>query len=465
MPGKDSRRREALTQARTRAPIRTWGEPEVARALGRALEVGEGGGLTHGFHTYPARMHPETARRALAALGVGPGRLVVDPFCGSGTVLVEAVRAGAPAVGVDASPLAVLVARAKVWDAPASRRQELVLRARDIAARVIEEGKAARRKQRQTPVVKSPPSGGHSAAAGGRAAAAGGRAAAAGGRAAAAGGRAAAGGGSFDWGAWFEPHVRREVTSLRDRLSDLPDELRDPLRAVLSSVLVKVSRRASDTRSETVERAIGRGMPARLFAARAEELARGLDALWRAAPRGTPAPRVLLGDARALPLGDGEAHAILTSPPYAGTYDYLENQRMRLAFLGLPEDPLAGAEIGARRGFSGGPVEVAAAIAAWEGDFLRALVEIARVLAPGRSAALLVGDSIAGALTSTSASRPRAVRADAAVARLAPRAGLTVVAVASMARAALGAVERDAFRAAGAAKSEHLIVLARGASA
>src|SRR5262249_59679085 len=62
------------------------------------------------------------------------------------------------------------------------------------------------------------------------------------------------------------------------------------LTAVLSWILVKVARRASDTRGEKVERALARGVGARLFARRAEELARGLAALWRGAPPRPPGP-------------------------------------------------------------------------------------------------------------------------------------------------------------------------------
>src|SRR5262249_30043933 len=41
------------------------------------------------------------------------GDTVVDPFCGSGTVLVEAMGLGRRALGVDASPLAVAIARTR----------------------------------------------------------------------------------------------------------------------------------------------------------------------------------------------------------------------------------------------------------------------------------------------------------------------------------------------------------------
>ena len=60
------------------------GDPELAKPLVRALEASreEPDTLTHGFHSYPARMHPAIARRVLQSY---PGGLVVDPFCGSGT--------------------------------------------------------------------------------------------------------------------------------------------------------------------------------------------------------------------------------------------------------------------------------------------------------------------------------------------------------------------------------------------
>ncbi|MBC7174598.1 MAG: hypothetical protein H5U40_19285, partial [Polyangiaceae bacterium] len=62
--------------------------------------------LTHGFHTYPARMHPAIARSLIRNL-TRPGGRVLDPFCGSGTVVIEALVAERMGVGLDLSPLAV----------------------------------------------------------------------------------------------------------------------------------------------------------------------------------------------------------------------------------------------------------------------------------------------------------------------------------------------------------------------
>jgi DNA modification methylase len=45
-----------------------------------------------------------------------PGDLVLDPFCGSGTTLIEAFKSGRRAVGVDLTPSAVLMTRAKTTE-------------------------------------------------------------------------------------------------------------------------------------------------------------------------------------------------------------------------------------------------------------------------------------------------------------------------------------------------------------
>jgi len=53
--------------------------------------------------THPARMLPEIAAHAIAAL-TEPGELVLDPLCGTGTTLVEALHLRRAAVGIDIDP-------------------------------------------------------------------------------------------------------------------------------------------------------------------------------------------------------------------------------------------------------------------------------------------------------------------------------------------------------------------------
>ena len=67
---------------------------------------------THCFHTYPAMMIPQIARKLLKAYGVERGWLL-DPYCGTGTSLVEASLFGMHSVGCDINPLVRLIATTK----------------------------------------------------------------------------------------------------------------------------------------------------------------------------------------------------------------------------------------------------------------------------------------------------------------------------------------------------------------
>jgi hypothetical protein len=69
--------------------------------------------LTHYLFRFPAKFHPPVVQTLLDRY-TKPGDLILDPFCGSGTLLVEAAIAGRPSVGFDVDPLSVLVANAKV---------------------------------------------------------------------------------------------------------------------------------------------------------------------------------------------------------------------------------------------------------------------------------------------------------------------------------------------------------------
>jgi SAM-dependent methyltransferase len=69
---------------------------------------------THGLHKYPAKFIPQLPRWALGYNRRRPTEVVVDPFCGSGTALVEAATRGDSAVGFDISPLATLISEAKL---------------------------------------------------------------------------------------------------------------------------------------------------------------------------------------------------------------------------------------------------------------------------------------------------------------------------------------------------------------
>lgn len=69
-------------------------------------------GFTHDFYNYPARFSPIFVREAIKTFSQ-PGDLIVDPFVGGGTTLVEAKLLGRHSIGFDISSLATFIATTK----------------------------------------------------------------------------------------------------------------------------------------------------------------------------------------------------------------------------------------------------------------------------------------------------------------------------------------------------------------
>lgn len=69
---------------------------------------------THGFHKYPAKFIPHIPKWAIRKyLNGNKDKNILDPFCGSGTTLVEGVLAGYNVIGVDIDPLSAMISKVK----------------------------------------------------------------------------------------------------------------------------------------------------------------------------------------------------------------------------------------------------------------------------------------------------------------------------------------------------------------
>ena len=68
----------------------------------------------HGLHEYKGRFNPQVVRFLLNYFDANKRTKVLDPFCGSGTTLVECAIHGFAAVGIDMNPLAVFLSNAKL---------------------------------------------------------------------------------------------------------------------------------------------------------------------------------------------------------------------------------------------------------------------------------------------------------------------------------------------------------------
>lgn len=69
---------------------------------------------THGFHKYPAKFIPHIPKWAINKyLNGNKDKNILDPFCGSGTTLVEGILAGYNTIGIDIDPLSAMISKVK----------------------------------------------------------------------------------------------------------------------------------------------------------------------------------------------------------------------------------------------------------------------------------------------------------------------------------------------------------------
>ena len=357
----------------TGGPTLVAGDPEVSQVLAHALDTAEldRDRLTHGFHTYPARMHWATAARVIEGLSPRAGH-VVDPFCGSGTVLIEARVAGRASTGIDLNPLAIRLSKLKSEPMPRAMLEELALLGSDLRARSEE------RVQARDPVRAKLPR---------------------------------------EELAWYDTHVLKEMAGLLEEIEQVEHgRLREACLLVFSSLVVKFSRQRSDTSERAVERRLRKGLVSEFFERKTYELCERLAAL-EAEVRG-PRPRIVEGDARDVgQMVPARADLILTSPPYGGTYDYVAHHQRRFAWLGLDPRRFEDSEIGARRrGDDAGR---------FEQELFDVLCACAAALKPGGLLVMLMGDARHDG---------RDAHADEMVAGMAEEAGLEPLALASQPR-------------------------------
>lgn len=391
--------------------VKTGGDAKESAVLAHALDVGpdedEHRAHVHGFHTYAARMHPATAARLVHGFAK-EGGVVFDPFCGSGTVLVEAMLAGRGAVGTDINPLAVKLARAKTRPRDDEELEALLDAARAVAAHADERRKAragASRRYAEEDVRL------------------------------------------------FEPHVLLELDSLRVAVRETSEPAREDLELVLSSILVKLSRKRGDTSEKVEGRRIGAGYPAKLFVKKTEEWVRRLEELRDALPSPPPRASVALDDATRLATVTKTNHpkrpsCIVTSPPYVATYDYVAHHAMRLRWLGLDARGFERDEMGARRRYQNLGIDEAREF--WQGELGRFFDAAARVLKTDAPMILLIADSAVGR---------QALRADEIVQTVARDHAFRPVARASQSRPHFHTATNAAFHE--APRREHALLLRR----
>jgi hypothetical protein len=327
--------------------------------------------VTHGFHTYPAGLHPDATRDLMGIFG---GKRLLDPFCGGGTVLVEGRLAGMTVFGRDLSPVALRVARGRT----ASPDEDTVRRFRSAARKLADLGKAASRDGALPPedifrVVED----------------------------------------------WYAPHAILELEALRAGVATADADIRPLLEIVFSSILIKTSWRQSDTSGQRKKHKRPEQTTSILFHKKARELGRRIEALREKVPPDTPQSDIAMSDARTVSLSE-PVDLVLTSPPYPGTYDYVPMQHLRRAWFGEWDGD--DQEIGSRRLWRSGE---RVAKKTWRLDTFRWTKSVAASMAKGGHFVVVIGDG----LTPTGS-----IDSSEATSEAANAAGLTSVARASLER-------------------------------
>ncbi|MBI4590151.1 MAG: DNA methyltransferase [Candidatus Rokubacteria bacterium] len=67
----------------------------------------------HDWYRFVLSFPPHLVRDYVERFGIGPRHVVLDPFCGTGTTIVECMKLGTPSVGVEANPMAHFATQVK----------------------------------------------------------------------------------------------------------------------------------------------------------------------------------------------------------------------------------------------------------------------------------------------------------------------------------------------------------------
>lgn len=233
-------------------------------------------------------MAPDVAGESLAHLPTGSR--VIDPMCGSGSVLRACVERGLTCTGMDIDPLAVLMAR--VWTSDLDADAFLERAAAAVkAAKSLSDADVQLPDDRETAEF-------------------------------------------LDF--WFAPLQKAQLARMFVVLAHEDDlAMRDALRIALSRTIVTKDKGASRARD------VSHSRPHRVwidndfdvypaFVVSARQLASRLSP-----EKITGAATVALGDARQLTdVNDDSFDAAVTSPPYLNAIDYMRGHRMTLPWLG-----------------------------------------------------------------------------------------------------------------------------------
>lgn len=262
---------------------------------------------THGLHSYPAKFVPQIPRWAMNYAKVKDGDLILDPFCGSGTTLVEASLKGISSYGIDVDSLARLLSKVKCTPLYSNKPELIFAAANQLMGNI-------RTERSKISLENQPDVNLH-----------------------------------FNWRFWFKEDVMKELIKIKRciRSFDPPfvsddiekQDVRDFFIICLSSVVKRVSFLDEEQiKVKKSERKVKNGVvsPVIAFDELCKKNAKLMVSFTKAINRLTKTTAKIIGnDARSIPLDNQSIKLIVTSPPYINAIDYPFAHKYELFILDL----------------------------------------------------------------------------------------------------------------------------------
>ena len=298
---------------------------------------------SHSIHSYPAKFPPAIPKQIFEIFIKDKEALVFDPFSGSGTTLLEGLLHSCHVIGNDTNPIGNLIAETKLT---IFSEQDFSLASQNVGKiRKIFNNKE-----------------------------------------------------NVDLGIqfhnkdhWFQRNVQKEMTIILKTIHDENNtKVKNILKTTLSEIAINVSNQESDTRYAAIDKNILDSKTIDLFE---RKLTLNIKKLRESSKQINPKlnKQIFSLDSRNLSKIKNESiDVIVTSPPYANTYDYYLYHKHRMHWLGYDCNRSKETEIGSRHQFSSkkDPISL------WEGDIRSFLIEFKRVTKKGGKICLVLGDSV-----------------------------------------------------------------------
>ena len=314
------------------------------------------GYLTHSIHPYPAKFIPQIPKMLIRELA-SAGDTILDPFCGSGTTLIEALRLECNAIGIDANPLACLLSRAKSTRVSKEESESLF----DLANKMATLSQQAY--VGMLPLFPEMPSFPTSI-------------------------EIPDFNGVNDW---FDQQVIDELAFIKGNCMLLNQgNVRDIALTAFSSIIVTVSRQDSDPRYVRREKNIKPGDALQCFSRSLSQATRRTLELSEEVSSHLSI-KVYEADILAPPEID-LVDLVVCSPPYPNAFSYHLYHRTRMLWLDMDQPKFKKEEIGSHRKYSS-KGRNAATVDTFKKELHTILSWLTQVLRPNRHACFVMGDS------------------------------------------------------------------------